>query len=922
MNASMSQSSHTLRTVLVAAVGMTALLTTARAAERSFVVHAGTVIPVSQEGPQAWSPGTVIVRDGKIVAVGQGLALPADLPVFNMPDATVMPGIVAASSTLVRAHHGDEAIAAGYRAIDSFRSLANYRATLAGGVTTAHLSPGRHRLVTGQGAVIKLGGPDNERVMLDSADLTITLSASAYRPPDLLYFQTPSSSDVALPMPTRQRPTSRIGALLAIEEALAWPATQDSPMGHHHALARLWADRTPLRIQAERYANEVDAIDWITGHKRAAYLVGGAESHLNAERIRTTGLAIVYELGGALRRSDDIGYDPDALERDIAALRHLDGIPVALATLPGAAVVDLRLAASTALRADLEPHRVLAAITRIPAEILGVGDRVGSLEPGKDADLLILSGDPLATSTHVHRVYIGGAVAFEAPESSALVVRGGTIWVNDSERIHDGAILIEDGRISAVGRTVPHPPFARVIDCGADAFITPGLIDAHGHLGLMGDRGSTAPDITLSKLVGAAGRPEMRVAHAGVTTVLLAPYKAAGSGSQISAIHTGGRTRTARIVRDTAGVYFDFADTDPAAISGKLKSRFEAGKKYLEKWQKYEKELAEWQEKMAKGEAIDAAPKDEVSTEADGTPDPLSGTWSVTVSGGPIPEPQTVTMRVRLTGEDVEGRIAIPGAPEEVRVVGTFDGKHLSAEFDMDTGGMGTPKIEADLVEEDRLVGTVAVANVSIDFDAVRTDKTAVEFKVTKRRTRGKDGRPLPPKVDEALEPLRAVLQGHIPALVHVVEPAQIKVVVDFMAEWKTPYVLRNAPGAREHAAAIAEAKAGVVVPTRVVTRVLNRPYHQADDLQRQGIAIAFQSDAEDGARSLPHAGLYAVERGLAADAALAAMTTEVARMFKLENEIGSLQPGCHGDVVVFSGHPFATGSYVKRVIVHGEAVR
>ncbi|MCH9016731.1 MAG: amidohydrolase family protein [Chloroflexi bacterium] len=58
-------------------------------------------------------------------------------------------------------------------------------------------------------------------------------------------------------------------------------------------------------------------------------------------------------------------------------------------------------------------------MTGVPAEVLGVAHRVGSLSPGKDADIVVWFGDPLRSSAHVHRVYVNGSLSFEAPSSSA-----------------------------------------------------------------------------------------------------------------------------------------------------------------------------------------------------------------------------------------------------------------------------------------------------------------------------------------------------------------------------------------------------------------------------------------------------------------------------------------------------------------------
>ena len=279
-------------------------------------------------------------------------------------------------------------------------------------------------------------------------------------------------------------------------------------------------------------------------------------------------------------------------------------------------------------------------------------------------------------------------------------------------------------------------------------------------------------------------------------------------------------------------------------------------------------------------------------------------------------------MRLKLDGTDIEGRIAIPGEEEEVKIVATLDGTHISGHIEIDTGGMGTPEIEADIVEDDHIVGKISFQGLEVDLDAKRTDKEAVEFKVVKRRTRGKGGRPLPPKVDEALEPLKAVLEKKVPLVVSVRTPAHVASVLKVREKFDVPIVLLNADDAAPHAEKLVEHSVGVVVPKQVVRWVNNRPYHQADDLARKGVAVAFQSDAEDAARALPLMALHAVERGLTGDVALAAFTTHASRMFKLDGLVGSLEPGKHGDLVIFNGHPFSAGASVQRVIINGEEVR
>ena len=78
---------------------------------------------------------------------------------------------------------------------------------------------------------------------------------------------------------------------------------------------------------------------------------------------------------------------------------------------------------------------------------------------------------------------------------------------------------------------------------------------------------------------------------------------------------------------------------------------------------------------------------------------------------------------------------------------------------------------------------------------------------------------------------------------------------------------------------------------------------------------------AEDGARDLPYHVLYAVERGLSADAALTALTLDAARMYKLDDRLGTLDAGKDGDLLIFRGHPFRDGVRVERVIINGKEV-
>lgn len=908
---------------------------TAYAEGIAYAIRAGRIMPVAPDMDWVIEHGVIIVRDGQIVAIGHenDVDIPHGMRVLEMPDATIMPGFVAASGN-VTAHVGEETISADHRAVDGFDIYGDYRDVLSGGVTTLHVGTGWQRLVSGQGAVTKLGGDPATR-MLDAAnDLTVNLGPGAYGPPGLVEYLVPAVGDSPIKPAEAQRPGSRVSQILALREAISAAQSSDREPGaarNIDALAEAWADQRSLRIQAQSSVDLEAAISFLAANRRDGYLVGGWEADAIADRLDDTGVSVVYTIDGPRNSpGPNRGANPNSLRADIQVLATLPAEQLALATMPGQSVASLRLAASTALRAGLSERTVIEAITRVPARLLGVSDRVGSLEPGKDADFLVLNGHPLETTTHVQEVFINGLRAFKYPveADSALVVKGGTIWLGPNEWLEDGSILIENGKITSVGKRVASPPHAKVVEVSDDAFITPGLIDAFGHLGLDGDQSPVPPAISLARLVGAPDQTDLMVARAGITTVLTAPYRFGGQGSQAAAIKTAGDGRDDRIVRPTAAVGFDVRSQAAEGVAGRLRPRLEAGKKYKEKWEAYEKELAEWEKKRAEGtlEAGDGKAKvvEDVSEEAE--VDPVTGSWDIRISGEPL-QGEVVEGKIALTlkGDAVEGRIIEPYVPIDVKLVGTLTGNTIKGVVEVDVpGGPGTPYFEIT-VENDQMSGTAGIEGLAVvDVEGERTSKEAVEFKVTrkKRKTTGKDGRPLPPPVDEALEPIKAMLESKIPAIVSVQNRDQIDAVLNVLVDqYKVPVVLLNAEEAHKVSTRIKDSDVGVVLPPSVLRREDNAWVHQGDTLSRDGVRVAFQSNAEDAASALPMVALYAVERGMSAEDALSALTIHAATMLRLDDHVGTIAPGRDGDIVIFNGYPFDAGTSVQRVFVKGEEV-
>jgi len=940
-------------------------------------IKAGRIWTGAPEGakvPPFLSPGSMLVVDGKVVEVAATLSPPPDAVVVDLGEAVVIPGLVDATTTLAgtseflgNAVWKDEAVAAQFDPVDSFDTYGDWRTTLLGGVTTVYLSCGERRLVSGQGAVAKLTSRDGAAVILArQSALEINLGNESLRPPPLVDPPLPPAADNPIRPAVTQLPSTRVGQLLAVREAFAkarGPVEATDVVGA--ALAAAVQARRTLRIAADEAQDLVRAAQLARELGHPAFLAGGAEAALVADALAAARYPVVVEIGLSLARPPaERSLDPDAprLRPESAAELVKRGVKVALATPAGSDPAELLLAGAIAQRGGLTTEQAVAALTRVPAEILGVGHRVGCLMPGKDADFVVLSGEPFLRSSHVQKVYVEGRLAAEIGDLAAggggsgagrsaakrgggsVVLRGGTVLTAAGEPIRGGAVAIKDGRIVSVGAEVAVPPGARTIDFGPSSVLTPGFVDANSHLELGEDRTNLSMDFDLVQAIAGADDSALEVARGGVTTALVQTWQAHQNGSRVVALKTAGATRAARVVDGLAGVkLFWRGPFDPLMTAERYRGLLGEAKRYHESWVKYRDDLAKWEEeqkkKVADGSAekakaeADAKKKDEgTETAKEKKADPVTGKWSVTVSGGPIPEPQQGVMSLKLDGEKVTGSFgALFGSEEEPRPLsGTLSGKSLTLEIDVDIP-IGKPTIVADLDADDHMAGKLKLGDrFSFDFAAQRTDKTFVEVVTVKKKKadKGADGRPAAPDVKQELEPWRRVFAGEVPVLLECDSAVGIKHALKVLGEFKVEVVLLGA--AELHLLPVAEWKGivkGVIVPEAIevvrfardgVTRERVVP---AMELSGMGVPVAFQSNGITAGRGLGLNAAYAVRLGMDPRAALRALTIEPARLCHVDDQVGSLETGKQGDVLVFSGDPFELASRLLKVFVAGEEV-
>lgn len=901
---------------------------------RDFAVHCGTLL--TGDGTTALQNAWLVVRGGKVASVGTD-APPADLPVVDCGQKTVMPGIVAVDTDLAGAADSDYQVTPDALAIDSFDFDRKWLPALQGGVTTAYLSPGRERLVSGQGAIVKLAGSDIvERVLTENAFLRVNLGDGALRAPRVFEPVPHPTADDPLEESRIQTPTSRI-AVLAELRALFAAATDSvkTPGGTGPAenryderpLADVVGGKLPLRAGAFRTQDIRRALQLQQELGVRMVLEDPQEIEPVAAVAAAQKVAATFRVPVRFGQPNPGGEDrlqktpeprPEAPARAAKA-----GMLVGLAPAAGVSLRDYLMSVAIAVRHGLSPDRALRAIGADAAQILGVAARVGTLAAGKDADFVVLSGEPLAVGTMVEATWIDGRRVFvRTTETKALAVRAGRI-LDGTGRVHrNGVILVQDGRIKGVGEELSVPYGATVIDVPTGV-MTPGFVDAFSHLGLAGEGSPVPPGQPMQRVADAIAHDDPMFAAAlaeGLTTVLVSGKDTAAVNGRVAAVKTGAADRAAMVLRPIAGLRLVHDAIGPDGIR-QLADQVNRGKQYVESWRKYEKELAEWQQgKKAPAPATAPAPAAAPPAE-----DPVSGTWEAEIDVQGQMQLK-VALDLVLEGTKVTGtiRISFAGrdmAPQEIQSGSWADGK-LKLEF---RGMGGSASLEATL-QGDTLNGKFTMGRLGEQqVTGKRTSKTptapATAPAAKKADTSGDDGKPKAPNVDENLEPMRAAIEKRAALVVRCSRGAAISAAIELLEKEQIPYVLQGADDLVDEASLAGGRKPPVLLGPSVLIEEKGTLRNVAATFADRDLPILFGSGDCAGARHLPLHVAHAVRYGLSPADALAALTLWPARAFRLADRIGSLEKGKDADFVVFSGDPFEPQSRVLLVVCNGTVV-
>lgn len=396
------------------------------------------VIPVSGAEIER---GTLVVRDGKVVAVGAAgqVQVPSGARVVDLTGKVVMPGLVDTHSHIGGGSGGDASAAMhpDVRIFDSFDARSSgLRRAVAGGITTVNVMPGSGHLMSGQTVYLKLRrGSTIDELTIPRADgqplggMKMANGTNSIRPPGGAFPATRSRSAAIVRTQFVKAQEYRERVQKAGSDPAKLPARD---LGLEGLVEVLEGTRT-VHFHTHRHDDILTALRLGREFGFTPVLQHVSEAWKVADEIAKSGapasIIVIDSPGGKLEAMDVSIENGAALERAGALVGfHTDDL-----------ITDSRFflrSAGLAVRYGMSREKALYGMTLAGARMLGLDSRIGSLDAGKDADFIVLSGDPLSVYTMIEQTWIEGAKVFDLADPADRVYAYGGVGASRGEYLH------------------------------------------------------------------------------------------------------------------------------------------------------------------------------------------------------------------------------------------------------------------------------------------------------------------------------------------------------------------------------------------------------------------------------------------------------------------------------------------------------
>jgi imidazolonepropionase-like amidohydrolase len=389
--------------------------------EGGIMLRGGAIHPIS--GPVI-EGGSVLIRDGKIVAVGRTITAPEGYQVIDIKGQHVYPGMIDAAAML-----GLDGQGAGgdtqevgllnphLRSITAVNPESEQIPFTRGNGVTSVITMPEGELLSGQMSLIHLDGSMNDKMAVTPlAAVHLRFPALSTRPVPARehdHADDDPSQTEEIPYEVAKADYDRkMAALEALfDEAQRYARGKAAnapglkPDLRLEAMVPVFERKTPLFVTAVREREIREAVEFAQRQKIRIILADAYESYKLAPLLKEHDIPVVLGPTFTLPLHPDDPYD---LSYTIPGKLYEAGIRFAIASFSARQSHNLPYQAAAAVPFGLPQDAAYRAVSLGPAEIFGVGKMLGSIEEGKIADLIVTDGDPLEVTTKVNLVFIGG----------------------------------------------------------------------------------------------------------------------------------------------------------------------------------------------------------------------------------------------------------------------------------------------------------------------------------------------------------------------------------------------------------------------------------------------------------------------------------------------------------------------------------
>ena len=414
-----------------------------QAQDRPHVFEGAEIIPITGE---PITDGVLIIQDGKIQAIGEtgSISIPSNAKRFDVSGKVIMPGLVDTHSHIGEGDGGDRSAALhpDVRILDTIDPRSKtFRKALAGGITSVNIMPGSGLLMSGQTVYVKPRPANTIEEMLIIVDEETGIYGGL------------KMANGTNPLRTDGTPGTRAKSAALVREmfikAQEYKAKIDDADGdpekmpsrdlQMETLIEVLEGKRIVHNHTHRHDDILTAIRLADEFGYRMVLQHVSEGWKVAEEIANSSV-----LGASIIALDSPGGKLEAIRLLNINGKNLEKAGASVAFHTDDPIVDSRFflrSAALGVREGMSREKALEALTLEGARMMDIEERVGSLEPGKDADFIVLSGDPFSVYTKVEQTWIEGENVWniENPEDREYAVGGYEIFrASANSHIHTG----------------------------------------------------------------------------------------------------------------------------------------------------------------------------------------------------------------------------------------------------------------------------------------------------------------------------------------------------------------------------------------------------------------------------------------------------------------------------------------------------